>query len=139
MLQQTLVLLKPDTVKRSLVGTCISRFEAKEMKIVGMKLFRMDQALCASHYSPLASKPFFPEIVEYMTSGPIVALAVEGEEAVAVVREMCGATDPVAALPGTIRGDLAPSIRYNMIHSSDSLDTAKAELARFFQASELIG
>jgi nucleoside-diphosphate kinase len=137
MSQRTLILLKPDAVQKSLIGEIVGRFERKGFKIVGLKLMNMTPALVDEHYDFLMDKPFFPFIKSYMTSSPIVALAVEGVDAVKVVRSMCGATNPVDALPGTIRGDFAKNIDNNIIHSSDSEETAGKELARFFQTEEL--
>lgn len=136
-MQRTLVLLKPDTIQRFLVGTLISRFEQKGLKIVGLKMMTMTKELCVEHYAHLATKPFFPAIESFMTAGPIVALAIEGHDAVGVVRKMCGLTAESDWVPGTIRGDYARSIDNNLIHSSDSEETAQAEVARFFKNDEL--
>jgi nucleoside-diphosphate kinase len=136
-MQRTLVLFKPDTIQRSLVGTLITRFEQKGLKLVGLKMMSMPKALCDEHYSHMTSKPFYPAIVEFMTAGPIVALAIEGHDAVMVVRKMCGLTAESEWVAGTIRGDYAKSIDSNMIHSSDSLETAAAEVPRFFNENEL--
>jgi nucleoside-diphosphate kinase len=136
-MQRTLVLLKPDTVQRSLIGTLVSRFEQKGLKIVGLKMMNMTPAICDEHYSHMTTKPFYPAILSFMTCGPIVALAIEGHDAVAVVRKMCGLTAESEWVSGTIRGDYARSIDNNLIHSSDSEETAKVEVARFFQNNEL--
>jgi len=136
-MQKTLVLLKPDTVQKSLIGTVLGRFERKGYKVIGLKMMNMSDALVDEHYDFLMDKPFFPKIKEYMTSSPIVALALEGTEVIAGVRMLCGATNPAEAGPGTIRGDFAKNIDNNIIHSSDSEETAKKELARFFSADEL--
>lgn len=136
-MQRTLVLLKPDTVQRSLIGTLVSRFEQKGLKIAGLKMMNMTQALCDEHYSHMTSKPFYPAILSFMTCGPIVAIAIEGHDAVSVVRKMCGLTAESEWVSGTIRGDYARSIDNNLIHSSDSEETAKVEVARFFQDNEL--
>ena len=136
-MQRTLVLLKPDTIQRSLTGTLIARFEQKGLKIVGLKMMSMDKALCDEHYSHMTTKPFYPGIVSFMGAGPIVALAIEGHDAVAVVRKMCGLTAENEWVAGTIRGDYARSIDNNLIHSSDSLETASVEVARFFRDTEL--
>lgn len=135
-MQKTLVLLKPDAVQKSLVGEILSRFEQKGLKIIGLKMIQLDDAVINEHYDFLMDKPFFPSIVSYMKSSPIVALALEGHEVVKVVRQLCGATNPADALPGTIRGDFAKSIDNNIIHSSDSEETAAKELARFFKSGE---
>lgn len=136
-MQRTLVLLKPDTVQRSLVGTLISRFEQKGLKLAGLKMMNMTKEVCDEHYSHMTTKPFYPAILSFMTSGPIVAIAIEGHDAVAVVRKMCGLTAESEWVSGTIRGDYARSIDNNLIHSSDSEETAKVEVARFFQENEL--
>lgn len=135
-MQKTLILLKPDAVQKSVVGTILNRFEQKGLKIVGIKMLQMDQALCDSHYSEHVSKGFYKFLASFMMSGPIVAVAVEGHDAVRVVRTMCGATNPADALPGTIRGDFAKNIDNNIIHSSDSEESAAAEVARFFSEGE---
>ncbi|MDD2870733.1 MAG: nucleoside-diphosphate kinase [Candidatus Gracilibacteria bacterium] len=137
MLQTTLVLLKPDCVQRNLMGQVIARFEAKGLTILGMKMMQLDDALINEHYGFLADKPFFPAIVSYMKSSPIVAMAIRGANAVPTIRTMSGATNPVDALPGTIRGDFALSIDGNIMHASDSLETANEELKRFFKEGEI--
>ena len=137
MLQTTLVLLKPDCVQRNLMGQVISRFEAKGLTILGMKMMQLDDALINEHYGFLADKPFFPAIVSYMKSSPIVAMAIRWANAVPTIRTMSGATNPVDALPGTIRWDFALSIDGNIMHASDSLETANEELKRFFKDSEI--
>jgi nucleoside-diphosphate kinase len=136
-MQRTLVLLKPDTVQRFLIGTLIGRFEQKGLKIVGLKMMAMSKETCDEHYAHMTSKPFYPAILSFMTCGPIVAVAIEGHDAVAVVRKMCGLTAESEWVSGTIRGDYARSIDTNLIHSSDSEETAKVEVARFFTAHEL--
>ena len=133
----TLVLLKPDCVQRNLMGEVISRFERKGLTILGMKMLQLDDALINEHYGFLSDKPFFPSIVEYMKSSPIVAMAIKGANAVKTIRTMSGATNPVEALPGTIRGDFALSIDGNIMHASDSLATAEEELERFFKKEEI--
>ena len=136
-MQTTLVLLKPDCVQRNLMGEVISRFERKGLTILGMKMLQLDDALINEHYGFLADKPFFPSIVEYMKSSPIVAMAIRGANAVPTIRKMSGATNPVEALPGTIRGDFALSIDGNIMHASDSEETANEELERFFKKEEI--
>ncbi len=137
MAQRTLVLLKPDTIQKSLIGTVTARLEQKGLKIVGLKMLQMDQALCDAHYADHVTKGFYKFMSAFMMSGPIVAIAIEGNDVVKVVRTMCGATNPADALPGTIRGDFAKNIDNNIIHSSDSDETGTAEVARFFKESEL--
>jgi len=136
-METTLVLLKPDCVQRNLMGEVISRFERKGLTILGMKMLQLDDALINEHYGFLSDKPFFPSIVEYMKSSPIVAMAIKGANAVKTIRTMSGATNPVEALPGTIRGDFALSIDGNIMHASDSIETANEELERFFSKSEI--
>jgi nucleoside-diphosphate kinase len=136
-METTLILLKPDCVQRNLMGEVIGRFESKGLTILGMKMLQLDDALINEHYGFLADKPFFPAIVSYMKSSPIVAMAIRGSNAVKTIRTMSGATNPVEALPGTIRGDFALSIDGNIMHASDSLETAEEELARFFKTEEI--
>lgn len=130
--QRTLVVLKPDAVRRGLVGEIILRLEKRGLRLCGARLFRFDEALCREHYAHLAQESFFSEIVDYMTSGPSLALIWEGPEAVRIVRTIIGPTNPVEAPPGTIRGDFAISYRQNVVHASDSLETATEEIERFF-------
>jgi nucleoside-diphosphate kinase len=130
-------LLKPDTVQRGIAGQVISRLEARGLKIVGMKLMRMDMDIAKLHYAEHVEKPFFKGLSEFMMSRPIVALAVEGKNVVEVVRSTVGATNPQAAAPGTIRGDMAQDIGRNLIHGSDSNEAAARELAIFFSDDEL--
>ncbi len=137
MAERTLILLKPDTIQKSLIGDIIARLEKKGLKIVGLKMLQMDQALCDSHYSDHVSKGFYKFLAAFMMAGPIVAIAIEGHDAIRVVRTMCGATNPADALPGTIRGDYAKNIDNNIIHSSDSEAAATLEVARFFADNEL--
>ncbi len=131
-MHKTLILIKPDTIARGIVGDILSRLERKSLKIVGMT-----EELCKEHYAHIAHQPFFPKIVTYMTDGPVLALVVEGIDAVRQVRNICGATDPQFAAPGTIRGDHSCTIDYNLIHSSDSIASADAEIVRFFKADEV--
>jgi len=136
-METTLILLKPDTVQRSLVGQVIARLENKGLKINGLKMMQLDEAIINEHYDFLMDKPFFPKIREYMTSAPVVALAVSGDNAISVVRTLGGATNPQEALPGTIRGDFGLTIDANIMHASDSADTAKVELQRFFKGQDV--
>ena len=137
-MQQTLVLLKPDAVERKLVGEIISRLEKRRIKIVAMKMIRMDEALAKRHYAIHEGKPFFEELVEFITSGPIVAAVFEGKDAVTEVRSVMGETDPANAAPGTIRADLAEDIGRNLIHGSDSEETAEKEIKLFFSKPEIL-
>ncbi|MDO8554522.1 MAG: nucleoside-diphosphate kinase [Candidatus Micrarchaeota archaeon] len=135
--ERTLILLKPDSLQRAFVGEIISRFERKSLKLVAIKMLKMTPALSKEHYAHIVSKPFYPEIEQFMTSTAIIAMVIEGEQAVDVVRLLLGPTDSNKALPGTIRGDLSNSIAKNMIHASDSKETAEKEVHRFFKKEEL--
>jgi len=135
--QRTLVLLKPDALQRGLVGDIVSRLERRELKVVAMKMIWMDEALANRHYAVHRDKPFFAALVEFITSGPIIAAILEGDDAVEVVRETMGETDPALARPGTIRGDLAQDIGHNLVHGSDSEETAKEEISLFFSEDEV--
>ncbi len=137
-MERTLVLLKPDAVQRGLSGKVIARFEAKGLKIVGIKMIHMDRALAGRHYGIHEGKPFFEGLVNFITSSPIVAIALEGPKAVEVVRAMIGVTDPKKAALGTIRGDFGMDIGRNLVHGSDSPENAVTELELFFGEGELI-
>jgi nucleoside-diphosphate kinase len=130
--ERTLVLVKPDAVRRGLVGEVINRFERKGLAIDAMRLRTMDAALARQHYAEHVDKPFYPPLKEFMTSGPLVAMVFSGDEAIDVVRALTGATDGRKAAPGTIRGDLSLSNRENLVHASDSPDSAKREIALWF-------
>jgi len=130
--QRTLVLVKPDGVKKGLIGEIISRLEKKGLKIVAMRMLQMDKPLARKHYAVHDGKPFFAGLVDFITSGPIVAVVVEGEKSVEVVRKLMGETDPIKAAPGTIRGDYGLAIGENLIHGSDSEENAQKEIALFF-------
>ncbi|HEY8533437.1 MAG TPA: nucleoside-diphosphate kinase [Micromonospora sp.] len=130
--ERTLVLIKPDAVRRGLVGEILSRFERKGLTIEAMVLRTMDAELADAHYAEHVTKPFYPPLKEFMTSGPLVALILSGDSAIDVVRGMIGATDGRKAAPGTIRGDLALSNRENLVHASDSPESAAREIALWF-------
>lgn len=136
-MERTLILIKPDALARGLAGVVLARFEAKGLKIAGMKMTQLDDAMLKEHYSHLADKPFFPTIAEFMSRTPVLALCLEGLEAVAVCRKLCGVTNSRQAEPGTIRGDLAMSMQANLVHASDSVENAAEEVARFFADNEL--
>jgi nucleoside-diphosphate kinase len=136
--ERTLVLVKPDGVQRLLAGRIIARFEERGLKVVGLKLVQVDRELAERHYAVHREKPFFGSLVEFITSSPLVAMALEGPNAIAVVRTMVGATRPHEAAPGTIRGDLALETAQNLIHASDGPETATAELALWFRPTELL-
>ena len=138
MRERTLVLLKPDAVKRELVGEIISRFERKGLKIVGMKLIKFDKELSRKHYQEHVEKPFYKDLEEFITSGPVVAMVLEGPEAVETVRHLVGATNGRKADPGSIRGMYSNSFSRNLVHASDSLESAKREIELFFKPEELI-
>lgn len=137
-MERTLVILKPDAVQRGLIGPIITRLEQRGLKIVAMKMIRMDEPLARRHYAVHEGKPFFEPLVAYITSAPVVLMVIEGEGVVQMVRQTVGATDPAKAAPGTIRGDLGLSIGRNLIHASDSPETGKEEVALFFDESEIL-
>ena len=138
MTERTLVLIKPDGVQRLLVGHIVGRFEERGLKIVGLKLVRVDRSLAERHYAVHKGKPFFEGLLAFIASGPLVAMVLEGPQAIAVVRSMVGATRPAEAAPGTIRGDLALETAQNLIHASDGPETATAEVALWFGGDELL-
>jgi nucleoside-diphosphate kinase len=131
-METTLVLIKPGGVQRNLIGEITRRIEARNLKIVGLKLLNAPRATVEAHYAEHRERPFFNGVVEYLTSGPIVAMAVQGENAVKAIRAMMGATNPLDATPGTVRGDLALSIEDNLTHSSSDPDAAASELKLWF-------
>nr|3VVU_A Chain A, Nucleoside diphosphate kinase [synthetic construct]3VVU_B Chain B, Nucleoside diphosphate kinase [synthetic construct] len=137
-MERTFVMIKPDGVQRGLIGEIISRFERKGFKIVAMKLMRISQELAEKHYAEHREKPFFSGLVDFITSGPVVAMVLEGKNVVEVVRKMIGATNPKEAAPGTIRGDFGMSVGKNVIHGSDSLESAEREISLFFKDEELV-
>lgn len=136
MLQRSLVLLKPDCVERRLIGTIISRFESKGLNIVAIKLLRVTPDLAKQHYAEHVSKSFYPSLEEFITSAPIVALAIEGLDVIRLIRDMLGATNGLNAAPGTIRGDFSSSRQMNLVHASDSPESAARELNLYFTAGE---
>jgi nucleoside-diphosphate kinase len=135
-LERTLVLLKPDAVQRGLVGEIVARFEKKGLKLVGLKLRRFDEALLRKHYAVHEGKPFFDGLVRFMRSGPVVAIALEGADAIAVTRNLMGKTKSAEAAPGTIRGDFGMSVSFNLVHGSDGPESAQKELALFFSGPD---
>ena len=136
-MDKILVLLKPDAIQRGLCGEIISRLEKRGLKMIAMKMLQMDRELARRHYAAHVDKPFFEGLINFITSGPLVALVVEGQNAIESVRLTMGATDPQHAAPGTIRGDLAQSIGQNLIHGSDSKEAAKTEINLFFSTKEI--
>ncbi len=137
MIERTLVLLKPDSIKRCLAGNIINRFEQKGFKICGIKMLRFDEALSARHYEEHIKKEFYPRLLKFITSGPSIAMVIEGEDAINIVRIMMGQTKHTDALPGTIRGDLSLSGTENLVHGSDSPERAAKEISIFFKPEEL--
>ncbi|PAN21284.1 hypothetical protein PAHAL_3G455200 [Panicum hallii] len=135
--EQTYIMIKPDGVQRGLVGEIISRFEKKGFLLKGLKLFQCSKDLAQEHYKDLKDKPFFPKLTDYITSGPVVCMAWEGDGVVASARKLIGATNPLQAEPGTIRGDLAVQTGRNVVHGSDSPDNGKREIALWFKEGEL--
>jgi nucleoside-diphosphate kinase len=138
MKERTLLFVKPDGVRRGLLGEIIGRIERKGLKIVGLKMLRFTKELARKHYEEHVDKPFYPGLEEFILSGPVVAMVVEGEDVVALTRAMMGKTMHTEAAPGTIRGDLAFSTRQNLIHGSDSPARAQTEIASFFTEVELL-
>lgn len=136
--ERTLVLLKPDSLQRGLVGAIISRLEAQGLKLVAAKMLQMDEAAARRHYEAHVGKGFFPSLVKFITSAPIIAMVWQGKGAVEQVRKAMGKTDPAEAAPGTIRGDWALDIERNLIHGSDSPETAQREITLFFAPEEII-
>jgi nucleoside-diphosphate kinase len=136
-MERTLIIVKPDGVQRGLVGEIIRRLEARGLKLVGLKLMSVPRDLAERHYAEHEGKPFYPGLIEYITASPVVAGVLEGKNAVAMVRNTVGKTNPADAAPGTIRGDLAVEIGRNLIHASDGVETAEREVGLWFQASEL--
>lgn len=137
MTERTLILIKPDGVQRLLVGRILGRFEERGLRIVGLKLTRADRALAERHYAIHRDKPFYEGLLEFITSGPVVAAVLEGPRAVALARAMLGATRPQDAAPGTIRGDLALDTGQNLVHASDSAGTAAGEIPLWFDPADL--
>jgi nucleoside-diphosphate kinase len=129
---RTLILVKPDAFERGLTGEITARFERKGLRIAALKLMLVDRDLAEQHYSEHASKPFFPDLIEFITSGPLVAMVLEGEDAVPAARALIGATNPVEATPGSIRGDFALEVTFNLVHGSDSDGTAGREIGLWF-------
>ncbi len=136
-MQRTLVLVKPDGVQRGLVGAIIARLEGRGLKLIGLKMMRITKDVASRHYVEHQGKPFYDGLIAFITSGPVVAMIWEGREAVSVVRSLVGATDPLKAAPGTIRGDLALDLGMNLIHGSDSPSRAQTEITLFFESNEL--
>ena len=137
-MERTLIIFKPDTVHRMLVGRILSRFEDKGLRIVGMKLQQSPRTQVERHYEVHRERPFYKDLVNFMTSGPVIVAVLEGPSAISVVRSLLGATDGRQAVPGTIRGDFGLDKQYNLVHASDGADTARFEIELFFKPEELI-
>lgn len=137
-MEQTLIIIKPDGVERLLVGPIITRFEQRGLKIAAMKMMNVSDTLARQHYAVHEGKPFFEPLIEYITSAPVVVMVLEGPDAIQIARNTIGATKPVEATPGSIRGDLGMMVGRNLVHGSDGPETAVAEIALWFDESELI-
>ena len=137
-MERTLVLVKPDGVQRGLIGSIISRLEQRGLKLVGLKLIQVDDALARKHYGEHVDRPFFDGLVDFITSAPVVAMVLESNDAVEAVRNTMGQTNPTTSPPGTIRGDLGLDIGRNLVHGSDSLESAQREVSLFFGDGELL-
>lgn len=137
-MERTYLMVKPDGVQRGLAGEIIARFERKGFKIAALKMLRISRELAEKHYGEHVGKPFFESLVGFITSGPVVAMVIEGKDAVSAAREMMGATNPLKAAPGTIRGSYGIDIGRNVIHGSDSPESAQREIALFFKEEELL-
>ena len=137
-MQRTLIIFKPDCVQRRLTGSILSRFEAKGLRVAALKMMRVDRTLAEKHYSEHKGKPFFGGLIDFITSAPVVVGVLVGNEAIAVVRGMLGATSGVVAAPGTIRGDYSNSKQNNLVHGSDSAESAEREIGIWFNAGDLV-
>lgn len=137
-MERTYLMIKPDGVQRNLAWEIIARFEKRGFKIVGLKMLRLSRELAEKHYGEHVGKPFFESLVGFITSGPVVAFVIEGKDAVSAAREMMGATDPLKAAPGTIRGSYGLDIGRNVIHGSDSKESAEREISLYFKEEELV-
>ena len=138
MMERTLVLIKPDAMQRGLVGDIVSRLESRGLKIVAIKMLKMDEATARHHYEPHVNLPFFKGLVQFITSAPLIAMVLEGDGAIEITRNTMGATNPVDAVPGTIRGDLSIDIGRNLVHGSDAPETAEKEINLFFSPEEIL-
>ncbi|MFH1109350.1 MAG: nucleoside-diphosphate kinase [Planctomycetota bacterium] len=137
-MERTLIILKPDAIQRRLIGRIIQRFEDKGLAVVAMKLMRIARELAERHYAPHKGKPFYPGLIDYITSGPVVVMVLQGERCIDIARTLMGKTFGYEAAPGTIRGDFGASRSFNLVHGSDSPDSAKVEIALYFQEKELL-
>ena len=137
-MERSLIIIKPDAVQRGLIGPIITRLERRGLKIVGMKFIHIDELLARRHYAVHEGKPFFPGLIRYITSAPVIVLVVEGRKAIEIVRRTLGATRPAEAAPGTIRADFSLEVGRNLVHGSDGPETAAFEIALFFDDDELV-
>ena len=137
-MERTFIMVKPDGVERRLAGEIIRRFETRGLRLVGLKLLKPNRALAEAHYAVHRERPFFGELVDFVTSGPVVAMVWEGSEAIKLCRNMIGALKPWEAQPGTIRGDYTTEVQTNLVHGSDALETAQSEIALWFKPEELV-
>jgi len=137
-MERTFVMIKPDGVHRGLIGQILKRFEAKGFRIIGLKLIHVTEELAKKHYREHEGKSFYPSLIKFITSGPVVVMAIEGKNAIAEVRKMNGATNPLEAHPGTIRGDFAQEMGRNVIHGSDSKESAQREIDIYFKQEEFV-
>lgn len=138
MIERTFVMLKPDALSRALVGEIITRLERKGLKMVAAKLIKMDETLASRHYAEHVGKPFYPALLDFITSGPVLTMVWEGENAIKAVRKIVGKTDPHQADSGTIRGDFGAITRMNLVHASDSEESAEHEISLFFDSSDIV-
>ena len=137
-MERTLIILKPDALQRRLVGRVVQRFEDKGLVTVGMKLMQISRELAERHYAPHKGKPFYPGLIDYITSGPVIVMALQGQRCIDIARTLMGSTFGYEASPGTIRGDFGASRTYNLVHGSDSPETAETEIALYFRDDELL-
>ena len=137
-MERTLIILKPDAIQRRLIGRLIQRFEDKGLAVGGMKLMRISRELAERHYAPHKGKPFYPGLIDYITSGPVVVMVLQGERCIEIARTLMGKTFGYEAAPGTIRGDLGASRSFNLVHGSDSVESGKTEVALYFHEKELL-
>ncbi|HIE38220.1 MAG TPA: nucleoside-diphosphate kinase [Anaerolineales bacterium] len=137
-MEQTLVIIKPDAVQRGLIGEIVGRFERRGLRIVAMKMMRITPQLAERHYAVHKGKPFYPGLIQYITSAPVVVMVLEGNQAIEIVRRTMGATNPADAVPGTIRADLGLEVGRNLVHGSDGPDTAAFEIPLFFSEEEVL-
>ena len=137
-MEKTFSMIKPDGIQRGLIGEILQRFEKKGIKIAAMKFMMIDKELAAKHYEAHKGKGFYDDLIRFITSSPVLAMVFEGEDVINIVRKLAGATSPESALPGTVRGDYSLDVEYNLIHASDSKESAEREISLFFKEKEII-